>query len=349
MTESPAALSEAPKALSEVSQFLSEAQPALPEAPSVLREAVLSEALAGLTASPKTLAPWLFYDEAGSHLFDAITDLPEYYLTRTERALFTQLGRSLPAHLASPVTIAELGAGSAGKTGILLREFALHQNGVLYQPIDISPTALDEAAASIAASIPGVIVAPTVANYITERYSITRPAGHKILALYIGSSIGNFAPAEQAAILRNLRAHLAPGDALLLGLDLAPSATKSIDTLLAAYDDAAGITAAFNKNILIRLNRELDATFNPDLFAHRSRWNAAESRIEMHLEALTPHTVHIDRRRLSFAQGETIHTENSYKFTEPAIHALLADSGFAVGHITRDDHHRYAVVLAHAI
>jgi dimethylhistidine N-methyltransferase len=315
----------------------------------VLPEAVLFEAIGGLTATPKTLQPWLFYDEAGSHLFDQITELPEYYLTRTERALFTELGRYLPAHLGLAVTIAELGAGSAGKTGILLREFAAHQQGVLYQPIDISPTALDEAAASITASIPGVTVASQVANYITEPYKITRPAGHNVLALYIGSSIGNFAPAEQVSILSNLRQHLEPGDALLLGLDLAPSEAKSIDTLLAAYDDAAGVTAAFNLNVLYRLNRELNADFRPEHFAHRARWNAAESRIEMHLESLTAQVAHIDRRRISFAAGETIHTENSYKFTEASIGALLGDSCFAVDEITYDEQHRYAVVLADAV
>jgi len=319
------------------------------EAPDALREAVLREALNGLTSTPKTLSPWLFYDERGSQLFEAITELPEYYLTRTERAIFTSHAPTLPRHLTKPVTIAELGAGSASKTGILLKQFADAQSGLLYQPIDISPTALEEAAASIAEKIPGVRVEPQVANYITESYSITRLPDHRVLVLYIGSSIGNFSPSEATEILRSLRARLEPGDTLLLGVDLAPGEHKFVDTLIAAYDDEAGVTAAFNKNVLTRLNRELDADFNLDGFAHRARWNAAASRMEMHLESLTAQTATIAGRRIEFREGETIHTENSYKFTESSILALLNSSGFALDLTLQDDQHRFAVVLAKAI
>ncbi len=319
------------------------------EAPDALREAVLREALTGLTATPKTLSPWLFYDERGSQLFEAITALPEYYLTRTERAIFAKYAPSLPSHLITAVTIAELGAGTASKTGILLKEFADFQSGLLYQPIDISPTALDEAAASIPAKVPGVRVEPQVANYITDRYSITRPEHHRILALYIGSSIGNFSPQEAVGILRNLRDHLEQGDTLLLGVDLAPGEHKSVNTLIAAYDDDAGVTAAFNKNVLARLNRELDVDFNLDCFAHRARWNAAASRMEMHLESLTAQTVQLAGERIEFSAGETIHTENSYKFTEVSILALLAGSGFALDRTLHDEDRRFAVVLAQAV
>jgi len=319
------------------------------EAPDALLEAVLREALTGLTSTPKTLSPWLFYDEHGSHLFEAITALPEYYLTRTERAIFAKHGPVLPLLLKEPVTIAELGAGSASKTGILLKEFVDAQSGVLYQPIDISPTALDEAAASIAEKIPGARVEPQVANYITDRYNITRLPGHRVLALYIGSSIGNFSPAEATDILRNLRSHLEPGDTLLLGVDLAPGEHKFVETLIAAYDDEAGVTAAFNKNVLTRLNRELDADFNLGGFAHRARWNAAASRMEMHLESLAAQTVTIAGQRIEFGEGETIHTENSYKFTQASILTLLNNSGFALDVILHDDQQRFAVVLAKAI
>jgi L-histidine Nalpha-methyltransferase len=319
------------------------------EAPDALLEAVLREALTGLTSTPKTLSPWLFYDEHGSHLFEAITALPEYYLTRTERAIFAKHGPVLPLLLKEPVTIAELGAGSASKTGILLKEFVDAQSGVLYQPIDISPTALDEAAASIAEKIPGASVEPQVANYITERYNITRLPGHRVLVLYIGSSIGNFSPAEATDILRNLRSHLEPGDTLLLGVDLAPGEHKFVETLIAAYDDEAGVTAAFNKNVLTRLNRELDADFNLDGFAHRARWNAAASRMEMHLESLAAQTATIAGQRIEFSEGETIHTENSYKFTQTSILTLLNNSSFALNLILHDDQQRFAVVLAKAI
>ena len=312
-------------------------------------EAVLDSALTGLTAPQKTLPPWLFYDQRGSELFEQITELPEYYLTRTERSILAQYAPDIPSLLIAAVTVAELGAGSATKTGILLREFATSQSGVLYQPIDISPTALDEAAASLPATIPGLTVQPQVANYITDRYTITRPEDHIVLALYIGSSIGNFAPEEAAGILRNLRDHLQPGDALLLGTDLAPGERKSVATLLAAYDDAAGVTAAFNRNVLVRLNRELDANFDLDAFAHRARWNAVESRIEMHLESLTAQTVRVAGEDVVFAKGETIHTENSYKFTSEGLAALLTGAGFSIDHIMHDPDHRFAVTLAEAV
>jgi L-histidine N-alpha-methyltransferase len=332
--------------------------------PAILNEAVLHEALTGLTSTPqKTLAPWLFYDERGSQLFEEITTLPEYYLTRTERALFAAHaddiflafaaspgappGSALPAENA--VTIAELGAGTATKTGLLLQAATRFQPEVLYRPIDVSPSALQEAAASLSENIPGVVVQPQVANYVTQHYTLHRPHDHRILALYIGSSIGNFSPTEARSILRRLRSHLAPGDALLLGTDLAPGQHKSIATMLAAYDDAAGVTAAFNKNILARLNRELDADFNLDAFAHRARWNAPCSRIEMHLECLLPQTVHIAGQRITFARGETIHTENSHKFTDTALAALLASTGFAATRTFHDPNRSFAVTLAHTV
>jgi dimethylhistidine N-methyltransferase len=313
-----------------------------------LHEAVLHAALTGLTTPQKTLTPWLFYDERGSQLFEQITELPEYYLTRTERALFAAYADDIFLEMISCVTIAELGAGSASKTGILLQAATRFQPEILYQPIDVSPTALDEASATLIA-IPGLTIRPQVANYITDPYTITRQPNHRILALYIGSSIGNFSPAEATEILRNLRTQLLPGDALLLGVDLAPSAHKPIATLLAAYDDAAGVTAAFNKNILARLNRDLDADFDLTAFAHRARWNAPASRIEMHLESLRSQTVHIEGKRIDFAAGETIHTENSHKFTTSALSALLASANFAPTRTFQDPAQTFAVTLATAL
>jgi len=313
-----------------------------------VNEAVLTEALTGLSAPQKKLSPWLFYDEAGSQLFEQITTLPEYYLTRTERALFQAHADEIFLELGSGVTIAELGAGSAAKTGILLHAATRFQPTVLYQPIDISPSALDEAAASLSA-IPSVRVEPQAANYITEPFRITRLQGHKVLALYIGSSIGNFSPAEATSILCNLRHHLTPGDALLLGTDLAPGATKSVETLLAAYDDAAGVTAAFNLNVLSRLNRELGAEFDLSAFAHRVRWNRHCSRIEMHLESLARQTVTLAGTSIRFEEGETIHTENSYKFNAAAIQALLAGSGFVSARTFTDTGETFAVTLAEAV
>jgi len=333
--------------------------------------AVAVEARRGLTAPRKTLAPWLFYDEAGSQLFEAITALPEYYLTRTERALFTahaddifaELGLTAAApasgrsEVSPTLTIAELGAGTASKTGILLRALTRLQPSVLYQPIDISPSALDQACAQIERTIPGVIVRPHIANYVTDRFSIARPANARVLALYIGSSIGNFSPAEARAILTRLRAQLQPGDALLLGTDLAPSLAgttpqKSVSTLLAAYNDCAQVTAAFNRNVLVRLHRDLGASFDPARFAHRALWNPMHSRIEMHLQSLSAQTITIPANSagpalsIRFAPSETIHTENSYKFTPAALTALLAAARFTAARTFTDPANLFAVTLA---
>ena len=317
--------------------------------PETLTDVIRQVVRDGLGAEQKTLPAWLFYDERGSQLFEEITALPEYYLTRTERGILAEHAAALPRHFGGKVTLTELGAGTAAKTGLVLREFVAQHGSVLYQPIDISPSALDEAATTLAESIPGVRVEPQVANYITETYAIRRPAEHGILAMYIGSSIGNFAPSEAVGILRKLRTHLAEGDALLLGVDLAPSERKPVAMLLAAYDDAAGVTAAFNRNVLVRLNRELEANFAVESFAHRARWNAVESRMEMHLESLVDQTVRIGEDLVHFAAGETIHTENSYKFTRGGLSELLQKSGFGIAQTMRDADERFAVVLADAV
>ena len=312
----------------------------------------------GLTSSPKTLPPWLFYDEAGSDLFEQITRLPEYYLTRTERDLFVRHADHILAALDGEITIVELGAGTATKTGVLLDALARRQREVLYQPVDISASALDEAC-TLESNIPRLTVQPQVANYITESFAIERGENTRVLALYIGSSIGNFSPEEARAILRNLRANLEPGDALLLGTDLAPaddgdSPAKTVSTLLAAYNDTAGVTAAFNRNMLVRLNRELRANFRPDRFRHCALWNAADSRIEMHLQSTCSQTVHLpensfgDALAVHLAPGETIHTENSYKFTRSGIESLLQDCGFAVTRSFTDPDDLFAVTLAAA-
>jgi len=320
------------------------------EATDALREAVLTEAIAGLTSTPKTLPPWLFYDEAGSALFEKITELPEYYLTRAERSIFTERADEIVSAAGHPLTIAELGSGTASKTGLLLEAATRRQPEVLYQPIDVSPSALEQAADILPAAIPGVAVRSQIANYITNGYTIKRPDGSCILALYIGSSIGNFDPEQARAILRKLRKQLTKmGDAMLLGVDLAPSCKKTVEQLIAAYDDAAGVTAAFNKNILARLNRELGANFNLEAFRHRACWNSQESRIEMHLVSTVAQTVTIDGERIDCAPGESIHTENSYKFTERGLIELLHDSGYSSPQWFEDADHYFAVALAYPV
>ena len=322
-------------------------------------QAVADEARRGLTSTPKTLVPWLFYDEAGTQLFEQITGLPEYYLTRTERDLFTTHADEIFRTVGADLTIAELGAGTAAKTGILLRALARIQSDVLYQPIDISPTALEEAREQLE-HIPGLTVHPQTANYVTESVRIERPSHTRILALYIGSSIGNFVPAEASDILIRLRSELQPGDALLLGTDLAPSLShtgpaKSVAALLAAYNDSQGVTAAFNRNILTRLNRDLGADFRPERFLHRALWNSTHSRMEMHLESLSAQTVHIpansagEALTLQFTAGESIHTENSYKFTPARIADLLTTACFTPIRSFNDSQSLFAVTLASAV
>ena len=325
-------------------------------------DSVRREACSGLTATPKTLSPWLFYDEAGSHLFEQITELPEYYLTRTERGIFAdhageilrEAAASHGPHPAGKLTLIELGAGTATKTGILLREAVWQQGSVVYQPVDVSETALAEATENILNNIPGVTVRSQVTDYTREGLPLDRLPNTRTLALYIGSSIGNFTPDEAQGLLRNLRAQLLPGDVLLLGTDLVPGRNKTEATLLAAYDDAAGVTAAFNLNVLTRLNRDLGTDFDVENFRHKVLWNPTSSRIEMHLESPIAQQVHLPANggpalTIAFAAGETIHTENSYKFTRAAVRAMLASAGFAVTRSWQDAQGLFAVTLATAV
>ncbi len=309
----------------------------------------------GLESRPKRLPPWLFYDEAGSQLFEAITELPEYYLTRTERGIFAANAKAVIAQAAGAeqaadgarLRIAELGAGSAEKTRLLLKAAVRRQGTLLYEPVDVSASALDGACERIEREIPGVIVTPRVMDYTHgdgHSFHLDEPRrGERQLVLYIGSSIGNFEPGEAAELLQRVRAGLKTGDTFLLGVDL----VKDEARLLAAYNDAAGVTAAFNRNLLVRLNRELDADFNPEAFAHRAQWNAAESRIEMHLVSRLAQRVRLARLNLKvdFAAGETIHTENSYKYRPGQAEAMLTEAGFAPEAAWTDARGWFAVCL----
>ena len=330
-----------------------EASSEAPHPDSDLLNAIRAEALGGLNVpagKQKTLPPWLFYDDAGSALFEKITNLPEYYLTRAERAIFTEHADEIIRSAGCPVTIVELGSGTASKTGLLLAAAAKRQPELLYQPIDVSPSAVEQAAGAIRSAIPNVIVRPQIANYITNGYKIERIDDCSVLALYIGSSIGNFGPDDARSILRKLRKQVKNvGDAILLGVDLAPNRDKSVEQLIAAYDDGSGVTAEFNKNILVRLNRELGADFNLDNFRHRALWNPQDSRIEMYLESTGAQTVHIDDRQIVFAPGETIHTENSYKFTERGLREMLHDCGYSSPQWFQDADHHFCVALAYPV
>jgi dimethylhistidine N-methyltransferase len=214
---------------------------------------------------------------------------------------------------------------------------------VTYVPVDVCSNALELACVNVECALPEVRVQPIVRNYVTHPLQL-EPFDGTTLALYIGTSIGNFSPEEARLILRKLRVQLQTGDALLLGTDM----VKDEPTLLAAYDDREGITAAFNRNILHRLNRELGANFDPACFRHRALWNSIESRIEMHLESAQEQGISIEHADLDlhFMQGETIHTENSYKFTDRSIRTLLRDVGFEIRGAWKDGRGWYTLTLA---
>ena len=319
--------------------------------PAAAQTPVGSEVYIGLTSRPKTLSPWLFYDQEGSGLFEKITELPEYYPTRTERGIFAKHADEIIAAAAGkpsaqPLTMIELGAGTAVKTGLLLEAAVRRQEKLDYLAIDVSESPLTVAKERIEREIPGVTITPRVADYTTGVADF--PAdGKRRMVVYIGSSIGNFEPAHAVKLLRDVRAHLSPGDRLLLGVDR----VKERSVLVRAYDDDAGVTAAFNKNVLVRINRELGGDFNPRLFRHRARWNHEQSRIEMHLESLIAQQVSIQSLELEvkFARGETIHTENSYKFTRNGVVAMLEKAGFGLTQCWTDEHEWFGVYLATAL
>ena len=303
----------------------------------------------GLLSRPKWLPSWLFYDAAGSRLFDQITELPEYYVTRTERAILNARAEEIIRRAAGrdALRIVELGAGSCEKTRLLLRAAVDRQDTVLYEPVDVSSSALEEAHERIEREISGVLVCPRVMDY-TRDFTLDPPFyGERRLVLYIGSSIGNFEPQEALTLLRGVRASLTPGDSMLLGVDQ----VKDEATLLAAYDDAAGVTAEFNRNVLTRLNRELGADFDLATFAHRAVWNAQKSRMEMHLESQLAQSVQVREvdLRVRFTPGETIHTENSYKYKPGQAEALLSAAGFAPMSTWTDERGWFAVCLAQAV
>jgi len=314
-----------------------------------VQDAVAQAVLQGLTATPKRLPPWLFYDDAGSLLFDRITELPEYYLTRTERGILARHSDAMIRQAAEGrrLRVAELGAGSADKTRLLLASAVALQGTVVYEPVDVSPSALNSAKDRIEREIAGVLVAPRVMDYMQGLQLEPAEAGERRLVLYIGSSIGNFDPHEAELLLERVRCGLSPGDGLLLGVDLA----KDESTLVAAYDDAAGVTADFNLNLLARLNRELGADFNLSKFAHRAVWNPAKSRMEMHLESRVKQRVRLAAPDLEveFAAGETIHTENSYKYLPGQAEARLLAAGFQPVQTWTDPLEWFAVCLARAI
>ncbi|HET6971493.1 MAG TPA: L-histidine N(alpha)-methyltransferase, partial [Phenylobacterium sp.] len=282
-----------------------------------------ADVLAGLARPRKQIPPKHFYDAEGSRLFEAITELAEYYPTRTEIGLLRQAAPEISGHIAEGAALVEFGSGASVKTRIVLD--AAPQLAV-YAPIDISASALEGAARDIRAAYPALTVAPLRDDFTNALRLPAETEGRPVVGFFPGSTIGNFTPQEARSFLVGARRLLGPGAAFLVGIDL----VKDPATLVAAYDDALGVTAAFNKNLLSRINRELDGGFDLDAFAHRAVWNDAESRIEMHLMSLRDQTVRAAGRAFHFAAGETIHTENSYKFTIPRFAKLADDAGWTL-------------------
>lgn len=307
------------------------------------RDAIAIEVAAGLLRHPKSLPPKLFYDTEGSALFEQITDLPEYYLTRTEREILDTHATDMLTCAGSNLSLIELGAGTASKTGTLIRGLLKRQLRVEYYPMDICEDALEVARRSLTAISPQVKVHPITVDYTREMDGIHRLPGRK-LALFLGSSIGNFEADEAIHVLHRLRDRFQPGDALLVGTDM----VKSADILLPAYDDGHGITARFNKNILARINRDLGGEFELESFRHIAEWNPACSRMEMYLESTEAQIVSIDMLGLqvAFAEGERIHTENSHKFTPAMVNSILNGSGFKLEKTWTDSRDWFSVHLA---
>src|SRR5471032_3084892 len=289
--------------------------------------------LNGLAKTPKEIACKYFYDEAGSRLFDAICELPEYYQTRTETALLTRHASEIAALMGRDVEILEFGAGSLRKVRILLDAA---QNPYAYTPLDISGDYLQEVVRALAADYPALVLRPVAGDFTCpleipdlpgRNAKISRRAG-----FFPGSTIGNFKPDAAMALLRQMRASL-NGGGLLIGVDL----VKDPSRLHAAYNDAAGVTAAFNKNLLVRANRELGADFVSDGFAHYAPYNPAARRIEMYLVSQRRQSVTVCGRRFDFAAGEAVHTEDSHKYNEEGFAALAARAGWRLAAQWRDE------------
>ena len=311
--------------------------------PAIIAGSIAEDVERGLSAPQKHLPAKLFYDAEGSRLFDEITRTPEYYPTRTERSILKVHAGEMVRQAGSNLTLIELGAGNASKTSILVEALLQRQLRVEFHPVDVSPSALQEAVASMNGHFRNLLVRPIVADYSDELPQLHALRGRK-LALFIGSTIGNFEPDEAVQFLSRLRRSLDPGDALLLGLDL----VKGAGVLHAAYNDAQGVTAQFNKNMLARINRELGGQFDLDAFAHVAFWNQAKSRIEMHLESRYEQKVWVQglKRIFRFAAGERIHTENSYKFSAESVSRLVHSSGFRMERCWTDPEQWFRVVLA---
>lgn len=296
------------------------------------------ELLAGLRQTPPRLAPRYFYDDAGSNLFSEITKTREYYPTRTELSILRDHGDEIARHVAPHAVVVELGSGSGDKVITLLGQLDRPR---AYRPIDISRVALDATQSAVEAAYPGLEVLPFLGDFTDPLAYRGLPPGSPVLVYYSGSTIGNYEPREAIAFLQKLRAVLAGGGKVLLGVDL----TKDKSILDAAYNDSRGVTAAFNRNMLHHINARFGADFDPEAFDHVASYNAARRRIEMHLAARAPQVVHIADERIVFRPENPIHTESSYKFDLDDVRTLAEASGFLLEAIVTDSRRWFAEAI----
>ncbi|MFJ6386472.1 L-histidine N(alpha)-methyltransferase [Streptomyces sp. NPDC091972] len=300
--------------------------------------ALRADVLKGLTHTPKTLPPKWFYDAHGSELFERITELPEYYPTRAEREILVARSGEIAAATGAR-TLVELGSGSSEKTRYLLDALTgLHT----YVPVDVSESALTQAGHALIAQRPELSVHALIADF-TGGLSLPGTPGPRLVA-FLGGTIGNLLPVERAAFLSSVRSLLSPGDALLLGTDL----VKDENVLVRAYDDAAGVTAAFNKNVLTVVNRELGADFDPGAFDHVALWDAENEWIEMRLRSRRDQTVKVPALDLAvdFAAEEELHTEISAKLRKEGVRSELSAAGLELAHWWTDGEGRFALSLS---
>ena len=301
----------------------------------------------GLSAQPKRFLPKYFYDELGSQLFEAICLLPEYYLTRAENEILDRYADEIISSVAGPATLIEMGSGSASKTRLIIEALLRKQSELLFMPVDISATALENSSRILLQSYPRLRIEAYAADYFAALSDLQHKPRTRTLALFLGSNISNFDADEALKFLRALRQVLNEGDALLLGADL----KKDKAVLEAAYNDALGVTAAFNLNVLERINRELGGEFDLRAFAHRAVYNQTAGRVEIYIESTRQQTVVISKldMQVQFAEGEQIHTENSYKYDLVDIGKLAEATGFTRAQTWQDRAQQFSSNLLLAV
>ena len=307
------------------------------------REEFAREVKAGLLAKPKRLSCRFFYDRRGSMLFEKICELPEYYLMRAERAILKRNAKEIAGLFPHSVTLVELGSGNASKTRILIREFIRRYGALRYVPVDISRSVLEESSRALLKSFPALQIMAVSGEYNESLRHLHAENGRAKLILWLGSNVGNFDRNQAARFLRRVRAAMGRDDRFLVGIDL----RKSPAILERAYDDRAGVTAEFNKNILARINRELGGHFHLDAFQHVAVYENVPGRVEMYLASLRAQRVRIDALELAipFAAGERVHTENSYKYSLQEIEELATAAGFRLERQWLDRGPRFSVNL----